>query len=398
MKKNTIFVAARQDSLNIGYLRQWAGELLNDTMDYVETMHDMAPLQNKILILDATESNYQFNLTVDLMKKNYVIFANTFECAEISPLSGLYLDLMNRGLTNFGIIGNNDGFNQEGIMSINVNEWFHTTLTEPNRLRAMDATERIYSTDHKPFKFLFLNGRCTFYRENLWKKLEKNNTLESSLRSWLSVDIGEISDSDWPRPDGSDIQSDIPIVTLPRKYDNPLADYDEIDNVFKDNWPRYRRLKDVMWRNHWLGGHIVPSQYADTYFSLVTETMGFKNPFITEKTYKPILAGHPFIIAGAPGYYQKLHKMGFETFDKLIDESFDLEPNMDQRMTMIAEQVKRLCQNDLDQFLYQCKEICLYNKQYYIDSQWKQWYHTHIKLNEFFQQAIYKLQHLQQKA
>ena len=390
MKKNTIFVGSRQDSLNIGYLQQWVGELLNDTMDYVDTMSDMAQLQNKILVLDATESNNQFDLVVELMKKNYVIFVNTFESAHTSYVGTLYVDLARQGFLNFGIIGSCDGI--DDVMCLNIHEFFHVTLSEPNRLRAMDATERVYSTHNKPFKFLFLNGRAAYHRINLWKKLEKNHTLGSSLRSWLSVDLGE--DVNYNSQDHTGVQVDIAVKLLPPEYENPLWDVAEIDNVYKDDWPRYRQFKNQMWRHHWIDGHVVPAQYADTYFGVITESTGFNEPFLTEKTYKSILAGHPFIIAGAAGYYRELHKLGFETFGKFIDEAFDSEPNMDQRMTMIAEQVQRLCQSDLEKFLSQCKEICLYNKQHYIDSQWTQWYRTHLRLNEFFQQAIHKLQQI----
>jgi len=393
MKKNTIFVGSRENNINLGYLQQWVGDWLNDTMDYVNTMNDMVQLQNKILVLDATESNNQFDLTVKLMEKNYIIFVNTFESTETSILGGLYNDLIRRRLFNFGIIGGDTGFDE--VMCLNIHEFFHVTLSDPNRLRAIEATQNIYSKNNKPFKFLFLNGRAMAHRINLWKKLEKNQTLELSLRSWLSVDIGEGINSDWVDQKQLSLQDEFPpIVLLPPEYENPLLNVAEINNVYLDDWPRYRHFKEHHWRHHWIDGHVVPVQYANTYFSVVTETNGFKQPFLTEKTYKSILAGHPFIIAGTAGYYRELHKLGFETFGKFIDESFDSELNMDQRMSMIAEQVQRLCQSDLEQFLSQCKEICLYNKQHYIDSQWTQWYRTHLNLKDFFQQAIHKLQQI----
>jgi len=392
MKKNIIFVGSRQDSLNIGYLQQWVGELLNDTMDYVDTMSDMAQLQNKILVLDATESNNQFDLTVKLMEKNYIIFVNTFESIETSDLGGLYNDLIRQGLINFGIIGGGPGIDE--VMCLNTHEMFHVTLDDPNRLRAMEATQQIYSKNNKPFKFLFLNGRASYHRINLWKKLEKNHTLASSLHSWLSVDIGEGPDGNWVNDDQRMLQNEIPIVLLPQEYESPWCDVAGIDKIYPDNWPRYRQFRQQYWRNGWSAMHVVPAQYANTYFSVITETNGFKQPFLTEKTYKSILSGHPFIIAGTAGYYRELHKLGFETFGKFIDESFDSEPDMDQRMTMIAKQVQRLCQSDLEQFLSQCEEICLYNKQHYIDSQWARWYRTHLNLKDFFQQAIHKLQQI----
>lgn len=64
--------------------------------------------------------------------------------------------------------------------------------------------------------------------------------------------------------------------------------------------------------------------YETTHISLVSET-NFENNIvhITEKTLKPIIFLHPFITIG-PAYTLKyLKEMGFRTFDKFWDESYD---------------------------------------------------------------------------
>jgi hypothetical protein len=45
--------------------------------------------------------------------------------------------------------------------------------------------------------------------------------------------------------------------------------------------------------------------------------------FITEKVFKPIVAGHPFIILGQPGILKALRKMGYRTDFHGIDQSYD---------------------------------------------------------------------------
>ena len=45
--------------------------------------------------------------------------------------------------------------------------------------------------------------------------------------------------------------------------------------------------------------------------------------FITEKTFRPIACGHPFIVLGNNNILKTLHDLGFETFGSLWDESYD---------------------------------------------------------------------------
>ena len=45
--------------------------------------------------------------------------------------------------------------------------------------------------------------------------------------------------------------------------------------------------------------------------------------FITEKTFRPIAHGHPFIVMGNNNILKTLHNLGFETFGSLWDESYD---------------------------------------------------------------------------
>lgn len=87
----------------------------------------------------------------------------------------------------------------------------------------------------------------------------------------------------------------------------------------------------------------------------------------TEKIYKCILMGHPWICASNVGFYRDIRNMGFKTFDKLIDESFDLIENNQDRMERLAQTVEDLCRQDLDKFLTEAKEICLYNQQLMIE-------------------------------
>jgi hypothetical protein len=112
--------------------------------------------------------------------------------------------------------------------------------------------------------------------------------------------------------------------------------------------------------------------YDDCYFSIITETeqnsryvISNKASFITEKTYKAIAHGHPFLIVSQPYTLEILRNMGFKTFNGFIDESYDLITDYDDRYDAIANEVKRLCNMNLVQmseWYTEMRNILAYNK------------------------------------
>ena len=82
--------------------------------------------------------------------------------------------------------------------------------------------------------------------------------------------------------------------------------------------------------------------YSNSYYSLVTETHTSKNSlFITEKTYKPILMGHPFMIVGCPNTLSYLKNKGYYTFPELFDESYDSQLIEKDQLKIIIDNLKR---------------------------------------------------------
>lgn len=66
------------------------------------------------------------------------------------------------------------------------------------------------------------------------------------------------------------------------------------------------------------------SIYKNSLLSFVTETAFHQQGmFITEKTFKPIVAGHPFIILGQYNILKELRRMGYRTDFPGIDQSYD---------------------------------------------------------------------------
>ena len=210
---------------------------------------------------------------------------------------------------------------------------------DENIASAKRINEIFLKTD-KPFKFLFLNGRARQHRFRLMEKFKNSELLDQSL--WSNLD-----------------SRCAPIRYLPEKYE--VDRYHDQLNTPTDN----SFVKQHLFNAEWGEIYIKAESYIDTYFSLVTETV-FDIPysFRTEKIWKPVAIGHPWIAVANSGFYRDMHNLGFQTFGHVIDESFDqIEHNQD-RLERIAAVVEDLCQQDLAKFLEECYTVCKYNQQH----------------------------------
>jgi len=233
-------------------------------------------------------------------------------------------------------------------------------LDYQENLQAQQHTDEIFSKTAKPYQFLFLNGRARPHRKYLYERLRRNRVLDQSLYTmldarpcvWRSFQL---------RENGIDVMAtETKIQHLSLQYEmiryrNPV--FGPIDSV--------GNIKQQLFNNEWGEIYLEPAPYIDTYFSLVTETICAESSysFRTEKTAKPLAMGHPFIIASQPGFYQDLHRMGFQTFGHVVDESFDQIENAQERMDRIIDIVTDLCRQDLASFLSECYTVCKYNQQ-----------------------------------
>lgn len=103
----------------------------------------------------------------------------------------------------------------------------------------------------------------------------------------------------------------------------------------------------------------------NSFLNVATETRYYSMmPYVSEKTLKATAAMRPFIIAGPPGSLQLMKDLGFKTFSKWLDESYDNETNHEKRLEMIGAEVNRICRmpkSELDKMLIQMKFVLLHN-------------------------------------
>lgn len=167
--------------------------------------------------------------------------------------------------------------------------------------------------------YLFLNRNSSrLHRPKLLLQFIKNNILDKGITSFLHSDE---FDEFCEQPGNEEYKNLIKVIyPLVADYKDPYL-VSDMHNFFTE-------------KEMWL----------DTYFSVVSETSADDRwCFITEKTVRPMIYFHPFIVWGNPGTLKTIKDLGFETFPEFFDERYDNINNADMRMKMILNNVKRLC-------------------------------------------------------
>ena len=105
--------------------------------------------------------------------------------------------------------------------------------------------------------------------------------------------------------------------------------------------------------------------YKNSFISITTESISLIDfIFPTEKIWKAIMGLHPFIIVSSPYFLDFLKSLGYKTFSKWIDESYDLEPDLDKRIEMVTDEIKKLTlksQDELQNMLIEMLPTLIYN-------------------------------------
>jgi hypothetical protein len=117
--------------------------------------------------------------------------------------------------------------------------------------------------------------------------------------------------------------------------------------------------------------------YDNSYCSIILETLfdadGSNGAFLTEKTFKCLKHGHPFILVGCAGSLQALRDLGYRTFDHAIDNSYDCIANNTQRYLAVRRsiaQIAALDDADLARWFQSLQADLQHNAQLFCRSKW----------------------------
>lgn len=185
------------------------------------------------------------------------------------------------------------------------------------------------------------------------------------------------------------------VMTYFKDHLTPLSQYDEKHWIWENDGLEVPdqdfnfTVTAVRYHGHNMSlSQIVPIKiYNQTAYSIVCET-NFDNhySFYTEKIVKPILARRLFIVFSGQYYLRNLRSLGFLTFDGIIDESYDLEPDLVRRGRLITEQMQYLFDQDQTKILEQITPIVEHNRNLMINTDWYREFSRELRVSLLDQQ------------
>jgi hypothetical protein len=235
----------------------------------------------------------------------------------------------------------------EGIRTYHWMDWFATTS---NFYKTSNVLDQLTPYQPKPKYFDMLLGQPKPHRDRVYHYI-KNNNLDSQVT--MTYLLNHWTKSIRDHGDAGFMLNEPGLVVPSEEF----------------NWT----VTTVRYFGHPMSlSQVVPIQiYNETAYTVITET-NIENhyTFFTEKTCKPILAERLFIMLGGQYYLRNLRSLGFQTFDGIIDESYDLEPDGNQRWAMAIEQMKYLCKQPQADILAKVKPITEHNRRVMLETDW----------------------------
>lgn len=200
--------------------------------------------------------------------------------------------------------------------------------------------------DHKSKKYTCLNRVHKKYRKEFVYNLWKDGLTEDAY-----VSYGNVINKD-SREDISVLQNS----NMANPY-TPWVGLHPIDHSFNQILPLSADGLDTDQHNDHTQS--VDYLFTDSYWNVVMETyVGASNGvFVTEKTFKPIKYGQPFIVLGTVGTLAHLKDQGYETFSPWIDESYDQERDLRQRWYAVLELTRQFARSSLEDLHRQHTEM-----------------------------------------
>jgi len=210
----------------------------------------------------------------------------------------------------------------------------------------------------RPFAFDCLLGARREHRDFAMLSMQKSNLLDQGIVTYRDLFVGHWIDQTPMR--------------VSRLFEDTQLYYPYVSKNLDPAWEVKQQLDNS------ISGLIPWEIYNRTWFSVVCETLAKDCVFLSaEKMGKCFQARRLFVVFAIQGFLQRYRDWGFETFDDVIDESYDLEADDIRRWSRAFEQVQWLCNQDLPQLLTKLRPR--------LD-------HNHNRLYEFEQEKRLELQ------
>ena len=212
------------------------------------------------------------------------------------------------------------------------------------------SDKQIFAETHNGF--MSLNNSCRLHRVYLFTQFLKRN-LSLDKTSFLFTTGGN---------DGFKYNREVFINFIDELKNKKLINDELYDKTINFNLPK---VIDLDSNNYFQSDNRITDLYKDTILNLVTENLSgmtpgdIYTPYIitfTEKTIKPFIAKQIPLFFALPGLLNILRKLGFDLFDDLINNSYDMEFDSTKRLDLILDELEKLLKMDLIQYKKDNKE------------------------------------------
>ena len=194
----------------------------------------------------------------------------------------------------------------------------------------------------RKYHFITHNRNPRLHKHILMSMLLRDDNLDKGI-----VSLGGKSFPAWKEPmerlvKDSNKQKDLERYKQKLLEISPLVIEDSLKDALSDSHVHASSLSPQM---------LLKDSFQNAYFQIATESVYSNNDtmYLSEKVFKPMMYGLPFIYVGARHSLQMLKELGFRTFDKFIDESYDDVKDNYDRLESIAKEVDRLCGLSLEE-------------------------------------------------
>ena len=233
-------------------------------------------------------------------------------------------------------------------------------------------------TKYERKKFVCLNRLGKPHRTYFVLGMLERNLLDHAHWSYCNTDGAELT-----------------VPEVHRRLDHPMFEQtnsysDQLISEFIDKVP-HTPDGIISHDGHRQPEELFSNMYQNVDFMVIPETIyeSTEGIFFTEKTFKAIVNGKPLVMLGQQGMIDKLRKRGYDTFDYIIDHSYDHAPDS-KRAQMVLDETERLCNVDFSKFSDRIRESGEHNKRvaldesrYLLDIQ-----HVHNRIFEIVQKNL----------
>jgi hypothetical protein len=307
--------------------------------------------------LDIVEPLYK-SLVIDKdIPANKIIIAN--EAADLHIEVKRYADLHNLSYMQVEwILEFEPMVSIEARKDMPILQFFDKTPETPCRCR-LNIPSHLDINRNYSKRYLNFNRRWRLHRPTLVALLKANNLLEKG-----HVSLGNSDD-------GKNWKNVYPWIKSVHSSNLELKEMiDQVEADILNMPPLYVDFTDLESNRAALEQESL-SFYQDTILSVVTETTfhtgeGYNSArFLSEKTFKPVAFGHPFILVSVPKSMELFRELGYKSFHPFIDESYDYEFDDNKRLLKILREIERISHmsdEEVKKFIKHVLPIIIYNR------------------------------------